>query len=392
VEHQEGIVGAAVALRAVRLVAAAGPRYGSRIGTQRDRGRGIAAGLAAGVLILALGVGEAVAKPWLPERHKRYHGVSSTGDDGGFKDFRRQVDAHPPVLQEFFHWDVSLTASGAIRRWNRTDTLGMVSLSTKLPASGNPQISTKSIARGNGDRYILRYNEVLGQLRQPTYIRLFPEMNGHWNPYCAYNANGTSRGPYHSTRAFRRAWKRFVIIARGGKRLEINKRLRRNNMARIYRAKSNRDNVYDRKDVPKRLPKPKVAFLWVPQTIASPNVAGNQPGRYWPGKRFVDWVGVDIFSKYQSAFDNMQAFYNRYDDFPFMIGEWSPWDGDPGGQFTDRLLDWAESHRRVRMLMYYRSVSINTIYDIDHYPSARRVLRRHLNKSTWDQWAKGTRD
>ena len=42
-----------------------------------------------------------------------------------------------------------------------------------------------------------------------------------------------------------------------------------------------------------------------------------------------------------------------------MIGEYSPWDGDPGGRFTDRLLDWAESHRRVRMLIYYRSVTAN---------------------------------
>ena len=352
-------------------------------------------GIGLGIALLAavLASASAVAKPWLPDRGKRYQGVSSTGDDGGFRDWNRQVNAHAPVLQEFFHWDVSLTASGAVGRWDRTNTLGMVSLSSKLPASGRPQISTKSIARGNGDRYILRYNEVLGNQvrRQPTYVRLFPEMNGHWNPYCAYNANGTSRGEHHSTRAFTRAWKRFVIIARGGKRLAINKRLRRNNLARIYRAKSNHDNVYDRKDVPKRLPRPKIAFIWVPQTIASPNVAGNQPGKYWPGRNFVDWVGADIYSKYQSAFDNMQAFYNRYDNHPFMVGEWSPWDGDPGGQFTDRLLDWAERHRRVRMLMYYRDVSINSIYDIDNYPAARSVLRSHLNKHTWDEYAPGTR-
>ena len=28
-----------------------------------------------------------------------------------------------------------------------------------------------------------------------VYIRPMPEMNGHWNEYCAYNSNGSSRGP-----------------------------------------------------------------------------------------------------------------------------------------------------------------------------------------------------
>jgi hypothetical protein len=348
------------------------------------------------VAALALGAGaqSADSRPWTPEKGKRYMGVSNAGNVPGFKDFRRKVRAHPPVLQEFFHWDVSLTASGAVSRWKKLDTLGMVSLSTKLPANGRPDISPKAIARGAGDRYILRYNEVLGNKlrRQPTYIRLMPEMNGHWNPYSAYNANGTSRGRWYSTRAFRRAWQRFVIITRGGKRAKVNKRLRRKGLARIYRANSNNASVYNRRDVPKRLNKPKVAFIWVPQTIASPNVSGNQPARYWPGKNFVDWVGVDIFSKYSSAFDDMQRFFARYDKHPFMIGEWSPWDGDPGGDFTNRLLNWAESHRRVRMLVYYRSVSVNSIYDIDNYTAAKYKLRRHLKKRTWDEYAPRTRD
>ena len=29
-----------------------------------------------------------------------------------------------------------------------------------------------------------------------------PEMNGHWNPYCAYNANGSRRGGDHATSDF----------------------------------------------------------------------------------------------------------------------------------------------------------------------------------------------
>lgn len=336
---------------------------------------------------------EALARPYLPDRGKRYHGVSDTADNADFRHFRRQVGAHPAVLQEFFHWDVSLTASGAVNRWKAMDTLGMVAVSTKFPATGKPQIATESIARGRGDRYILRFNEVLGNLNQPTYIRLMPEMNGHWNPYCAFNADGSRRGGNHTTSDFRRAWRRFVIIVRGGSRAKVNRRLRRNNLARIYRAGSNNAPIYDRRDVPKVMEKPKVAFQWVPQTSGSPRVAGNHPGAYWPGRNFVDWVGVDIFSAFEgAAFPAMQRFYRRHKGVPFMIGEYSPWDGDPGGNFTDRLFDWAERKRRVRMLVYYRSVSAQNEYYINNYPAARRVLRRHLNKPRWDPWAPGTRD
>ena len=336
---------------------------------------------------------EALGRPFVPPKGKMYHGVSDTGNNEDFRDFQHQVGSHAAVLQEFFHWDVSYTASGAVSRWETTDALGMVAVSTKFPASGKPQIATKYIARGNADRYLLRINEVLGNLEQPTYIRLMPEMNGHWNPYSAFNADGSRKGKNHSTGQFKRAWRRFVIIVRGGSRKGINKRLARQNLRRIYRARSNNDPIYERKDVPKQLDRPKVAFMWVPQTSGSPNVQGNQPQNYWPGGNFVDWVGVDIFSAFESAaFPAMKRFYKRWKGRPFVIGEYSPWDADPGGAFTDRLLTWAERKPRVRMLMYYRSVSSESIYYIDNYPAAREKLRRHLNKSVWRQWAPGTRD
>lgn len=357
--------------------------------------RGQAAGVAAaliGLASLTLLAAHAGAKPYVPRNGQLYHGVSDTGEVRDFNHFRNQVKEHPAVLQEFFHWDVSLTASKATKRWDRTDTLGVVSMSTKLPANGRPDISPQAIAKGRGDHYLLRLNEITGNLGQPTYMRLMPEMNGHWNPYSAFNADGTRRGRRYTTGDFKRAWRRVVLIVQGGSRDRVNRKLRRNHLPRIYRAKSNHAPIYDHRDVPRMLERPKIAFMWVPQTFGSPNIPGNQPQDYWPGGRFVDWVGADIFSKFQTAFDDLQAFYRRYDDHPFVIGEYSPWDGDPNGAFTRRLLDWSESHGRVRMLIYYRSVTADNEFYISHYPAARGVLRRHLGKGRWDPFAPHTRD
>jgi len=358
----------------------------------RLQGAGFLAAIAAAALVLLPAPG-AAANSYRPPGNKIFHGVSDAGSVGSFQDFQQQVRAHPALLQEFFHWDTPLRSSGALYRWENTRALGVLSLSNALPESGGPEISPGAIARGAGDHYLVRLNESIGNWEKRVYIRLFPEMNGHWNPYSAFNANGSRRDGNHSTKDFRRAWRRTVIIIRGGTRAKVNKRLRKQHLPRIYGARSNRDPIYEteEKEVPTVMERPKVAFMWVPQTFGSPNVRGNQPQDYYPGGGYVDWVGADIFSKFSGAFDELQGFYRRYDKHPFVIGEYSPWDGDPGGRFTKRLFNWALDKGRVRALIYYRSVTVDNEYAIDRYPSARRVLRRMLNKGRFAEFGPGAR-
>ena len=62
--------------------------------------------------------------------------------------------------------------------------------------------------------------------------------------------------------------------------------------------------------------------MWVPQSFGSPNIAGNQPADYWPGGKYVDWVGLDIYSKFAGAFGRGVDFFEKYDRWPFVIGEY----------------------------------------------------------------------
>jgi hypothetical protein len=190
---------------------------------------------------------------------------------------------------------------------------------------------------------------------------------------------------------FRDAWRRFTLIVRGGRRTTINHRLRRLGMPRLLRAKRERAPVYKREHVHPRLPHARVSMIWSPQTIGSPNVRGNQPGDYWPGWRYVDWVGADIYSKFASpgiraAFTR---FYRQYRGRPFAVGEYAPWDNDRTGSFTRWLFDWALQHRRTRMLIYYRSVYSDSPFDIRHYPAARAVLREFLDLPAFMPYAPG---
>jgi hypothetical protein len=92
----------------------------------------------------------------------------------------------------------------------------------------------------------------------------------------------------------------------------------------------------------------------------------------------------------------LRRFYRNWrnphrNHWPFVIGEYSPWDNDYRGAFTRRLFNWARDHRRVRALIYYRSVTPNNAFDINHWPRARSVIRDKLNHRRFAKFAPGTR-
>lgn len=340
---------------------------------------------------LAIGEGSASGARFTPPGKKIWHGVSDTGRVGDYRRFNKQVRAHTALLQDFFHWGVPLT-TGAFRRWERTDTRGVLSLSTA--PGGEAEVTTpRRLASGRDDHYMLRLNESIDNFNQVVYIRPFAEMNLHLNPYSAFNADG-SRRQGHATKWFKRAWKRFALIVRGGKRAEINRKLMRLGMPRIHRARSNRAPVYENRGVPKKLDHPKIALMWMPLTRGSPNVPGNAPRDYWPGRRYVDWVGTDVYAKFsnRTLWTYLRRFFRDFRRFPFAIGEYAAWDNDYQGDFTRRIHKWAREHPRVKALLYFRSVDPDNEFNLQHYRGAKRALRSILNRRRYAGYAPGTRD
>jgi hypothetical protein len=338
--------------------------------------------------------GSSPAMPYRPPGKKIWHGVSDTGHVRDYRRFNRQVRAHTALNQVFFHWGVPLT-TGALDRWEQTDTRGILSLST-APGGGTEVITPRAIANGHGDHYLLRLNESIDNSGQVVYIRPFAEMNLYVNPYSAFNADGSKR-PAHGTRAFKKAWKRLALIVRGGKRRTINRKLLHLGMPRIMRAGENRAQraaYYRGLDVPHKLDHPRVALMWMPLTRGSPAVPGNSPRDYWPGRRYVDWVGTDAYAKFsnRTLWTNLKAFYRDYRRMPFAIGEYGPWDNDFRGAFVRRMHRWARTHRRVRALIYFRSVDPENEFNLQHYRGAKRELRRILNRRRYASYAPGTRD
>jgi hypothetical protein len=158
-------------------------------------------------------------------------------------------------------------------------------------------ISPLAIARGSGDAYLFALNDWLARRGGNAYVRPMPEMNGHWNAYCAYTKSGRSKGAAYSTVAFRKAFARIAVLVRGGSSASMNTQLARLKLPLVSRDLAARAAV---------------RIVWNPQGYGSPDLPGNSAQAYYPGDRYVDVVANDLYYiRGKAAWDGRRAVVRR---------------------------------------------------------------------------------
>jgi hypothetical protein len=302
----------------------------------------------------------ASAATLLPPKGKVYSGVTGSTST---KKFGRQVGKRPSVFGFFHKWG---GPTGFIYdAVERSGSRLMLHVSTQDGYGTKEEITPRGIAQGKGDRYLIRTNREIAAYGKPTYVRFLAEMNQTNNGYCAYNRDGSSRGPAHSTTAFIAAWRRATLILRGGPVAGIDAKLAKLHLPALH------TNLTE-------LPAAQVAMAWVPQTEGTPNTHANRARAYWPGARYVDWVGTDFYSKFPN-FTDLVTFYNDFPHKPFLFGEWAMW-GTDSPSFVHRFFDFVNSHKRVRMLLYNQGNLSDGPFRLTRYPGSRAAIRSELKK------------
>ncbi len=321
-------------------------------------------------MIALTAVSSAPAKPYLPPGKHVFAGL--TGGNS-IVPYERIVRKHPAVFEDYLTYNTPSYWIGARDPTFRA-RLGL-ELSTSKGYNFPGLISPEGIALGGSDKFLVSLNRNLTRSGRIFYVRIMGEMNGWWNAYAGFSADGSSRGTRNSPHYYIEAWRRTVLILRGGTVAGINHRLRVLGLPKL-KVKLPRVGRGPRRHRITRLPRPEVAFLWVPQDAGSPEIAANAPGVYWPGSAYVDWVGTDFYSSYPN-FSLLDQFYAQFTGKPFVISEWGihPTD-DPG--FVHELFAWVAGHTRVRMLNYYQGYGSPSSYSLSRYPASRAALRREL--------------
>jgi hypothetical protein len=201
-------------------------------------------------------------------------------------------------------------------------------------------VTPLDIAQGRGDGFLFALNHALAGFGQRVYVRPLPEMNGHWNEYCAFNRDGSSRGPRYSTEVFRRAFARIALLARGGSAAYLTARLRRLGLP----------------GVATDLPRTQARIVWNPQGYGAPDLPTNSAQAYYPANAYVDVVANDLYRQVGGApaWDANEKLYAAHPGKPYAIGEWGLWSVDDP-EFVERMAAFVRSHRRVELLAYFSS-------------------------------------
>ena len=307
----------------------------------------------------------AQAETLLPPSGKVFAGLTGGYDTAGFES---QTGSHPAVFQFFSGFDGSLEYifRGAAAGRSR------LAIHVSTDRGGREVITPKGIATGRGDGFLIKLADRIALSGAPAYIRLMSEMNCHWNKYSAYLSNGRPRGPEYTTRWYKRAWRRTVLVMRGGPVADVNARLSGMGLPPVATVRT-------------ELARPVVSFMWVPQVAGAPDTRANSPRAYWPGKRYVDWVGTDFYSKFPN-FTGLERFYSQFRGKPFVFAEWAVWGRDDPA-FVRRLFAWSRSHGRVRMMLYNQGVQEDGPFRLHRYPRARAALAAELRSPRFIDFA-----
>jgi hypothetical protein len=331
------------------------------------------------VLIVFLGAtARADAAPLKPPGEQIFFGVTDTGDVDGYRSFARAVGKRPAVIQTFHPWGNTL--SQALPRWRALRVRPMLHITTKAD-DGTELITPRQIANGKGDRYLLMLNSVLSRQKVRAYIRPLGEPNRCLNPYAGVDCAGNVRGGAYAFSWYRSAFRRIAIIVRGGgKRSRINSRLKRIGQPKLKGQSKSRHA--------RRLRKAPVSIIWSPLPAGSPTVRNNLPGRYWPGRDWVDWVATDFYSRYNN-WDHLKRFYSKWAKrkrMPMALTEWGLWAEDSPA-FVKRLFRFVRSRQRVRMMVYYQDFGSSNDFRIQNFPSSLKVLRNQLSRNIFPRFA-----
>jgi hypothetical protein len=333
--------------------------------------------VALALLVAALAASPAAAVTLAPPKPNLYLGVSDRGTTEEFNEFATLTGKHPALLQTFHPWGNSVNE--AYERWRETGTRPILAISTIDDQTLAELITPQQIALGAGDEYLLQLNDFFAKRGLPAYIRPLGEPNRCLNAWSAVYCDGSQKGGEHTTGWYKQAFRRIVAIVRGGQTLEgVNATLAEIGLPPVQRTKG---------PPPTILPAAPVSVIWSPLPGGSPRVKGNFPGNYWPGSRWVDWVGTDFYSQYP-VWQDLQRFYlgKQWRRKPVAVTEWAISAIDEP-RFVKQLVAWIVKRPRVRMLVYYNGFGPGNQYDINLYPRTANTLRLKLRRPNFLPYA-----
>jgi beta-mannanase len=120
-----------------------------------------------------------------------------------------------------------------------------------------------------------------------------------------------------------------------------------------------------------------VSVVWNPQGYGSPDIPGNSARAYYPGDRYVDMVGDDLYDiRGRAEFAAADALYKAHPSKPFSFPEWGLW-GIDDPKFVQQMATFVKTHPRTRMIAYFNAKP-GSIFDLASKPRSLAAYKRYI--------------
>ncbi len=281
---------------------------------------------------------------------------------GSISRFESLTGQRPQVGHLIVGWGQGATWGAKFARlFGTMGEVPMLGFGTSV--GGREAITPAQIAAGKGDAYLVAINAAIATRAGPIYIRPMGEMNGYWNAYCAFTKEGRAKRG-HSTADFKKAFARIYLIVHGGPAVVVNAKLHRLGLPPVAG------------DLPVNQA-PLVKVIWNPQGYGAPDIPGNRAQAYYPGDKFVDVVGNDVYDQGGKAeWAANEALYKAHPSKPYAIPEWGLW-GLDDPLFVLKMAAFVKTHRRVELISYFNSKP-GSIFDLGNKPRSRAAYRQAI--------------
>lgn len=212
---------------------------------------------------------------------------------------------------------------------------------------GLSSVIIPNIVNGEYDHYIAEWARQVKNVEDPIFVRFANEMNGDWDPWCAW---------YYSKDAdlFIQAWQRIH---------------------RIFEEQG-ADNAI---------------FVWNPHDRAFPDFKWNSAELYYPGQDFVDWVGLTGYNNGtgfagETWREFNEIYYPVYTEYlrkfpgkPLMITEFSCSElGGNKANWIQQAMNSLRMYPYIRVAVWYDQTDRSRLYRIDSSPASIEAFRQGL--------------
>lgn len=227
---------------------------------------------------------------------------------------------------------------------------GRVLMLTLQPFTADLEwIAVLEFIAGEHDDVIREWAEGLKRINEPVFVRPLNEMNGDWDPWCAWFFG-------KDTDLYIKAWRHIV-------------------------------------DIFKEVGADNVLFVWNPHDRSYPNFTWNNPHLYYPGDEYVDWIGLtgynngtsypgDVWREFEKIYRPIYEDYlKRYPDKPMMITEFSSNEtgGNKAAWIENAMQLLAQDYPNIKIATWFDGRDKKWQYELESSPQAFAAFQKGLH-------------